>query len=177
MSLVEVGLAHDDRGFGTFVSCNGIVEIELAGCILLIKRTDTFEVVLCFAFLRPILIQLSRGFVDFCLILPLVDDKQCLVFLDVGSFFKKHLFEKSFYTGVYFDKLLRTYTAYIFSVYTDVVLFGFHGCHDGKFFRRLFFAGKNVVCADSNGDKQECAPYFFLGEKMCVDMQGGSFHR
>ena len=86
--LVEVSLAHAYRSLGCLVGSDSVVEVELAGCILLVKRTDAFQIALRLLRLRFILLQLGTRLVNLSLILVLVDDKQYLVFLDISTFSK-----------------------------------------------------------------------------------------
>ena len=42
--LVQIGLAHSHAGHSRFVCCHGIVQIQLAGCILFVQGLDAVQV-------------------------------------------------------------------------------------------------------------------------------------
>ena len=86
--LVQIGLAHSDTGHSRFVCCYGIVQIQLAGCILFVQGLDAVQVAFGLSGLCLVFLQLRTRFVGFGTVLPLVDDKKNLVAADVRAFFK-----------------------------------------------------------------------------------------
>jgi hypothetical protein len=119
--LREIGFADFDVRRSAFVSGDRIVEIELAGGILLVKRPDAVQVALGFQCLRTGFVQLSPRPVRPGAIKFRIDDKEGLSFVDMRSFGEKHLLEIAFHTGVDFDELLCPDPSHIFPVYVHVV--------------------------------------------------------
>ena len=80
--LFQVGLTHAYTGDGCLIRCYRIVQVQLAGCVLFVKRADTLQVTFGFLCLCFIFLQLGAYFVCFGAILVLVDDEQYLIPLD-----------------------------------------------------------------------------------------------
>ena len=131
--MVEVGFAHAHRGYSCFVRSNGVVEIELAGSILLVKRTDTLQIALRLQRLRFILLQLRTHLVCLSLVLVLIDNKQHLVLIHISTFCKQHLLKIALNASAHFYELLSAYTTYIFAVNLYVFLCCRSNNHCGKF--------------------------------------------
>ncbi len=63
LGLRKVGLAHHHVGHGALVGGDGVVQVELAGGILLIQRTNAVQVALGLQILGPGLVELRLGLV------------------------------------------------------------------------------------------------------------------
>ncbi|EJX06858.1 hypothetical protein EVA_05033 [gut metagenome] len=160
--LVQVGAAHAHRCFGGLVGSNGIVQVQLAGRILFIQRSDTFQVALGLQRLCLVLLQLGASLVCLGAVLVLVDDEQHLVLVHVGTFGKLHLFQIAFHTGTHFDELLGAHTAYVFAVDFDVILSGGSNDNSGKFGLGRGTTGGNQIDADYQADTYYCNGCSFL---------------
>ena len=129
LRLEEVGLTHCHRRHGTLIGSHGIVQVQLAGGVLCIQRTDTLQVPLCLPFLRLVFLKLRTCLVRLGTVLLLVDDKQDLILCYIGSFLKEHLFQKAFHTGTYLHELLRPDAPHVFPVDVHILLRYRYGCH------------------------------------------------
>ena len=136
--LREVRFAHRHGGRGAFIGGDGIVQVELAGGILLVERADALQVAFGLLGQGPVLVQLSPGLVDAGLVDLGVDDEKGLSAADVGTLFEEHPFEEALHPGTDLDELLGTDAADVFAVDFDVVRPDGFDLHDGiDGFRRL----------------------------------------
>ena len=153
--LIQISFAHAYAGYCSFISSNGVVQVQLAGCILFIQRTDTVQVTLSLAGCCFVLLQLGTCLVCFGTVFILINDKECLVSFYISSFLEKHLFEETLYAGANFYKLLSTDSAHVFSINFYILLLSRCHANDGKFRFRFFFAGQNQVQSNDN-DYADC---------------------
>jgi hypothetical protein len=132
LGLREVGLANDDVGRGALVSGDGIVEVELAGGVLLVERTDAVQVALGLQSLRPGLVELGPSAVGAGAVELRVDDEEGLPLIDIGTLGEEHPFEVTLDAGADFDELLGANTPHILAVDIDVLRDDGLDGHDGQ---------------------------------------------
>lgn len=92
-----------------------------ARSVLLVKRTDAFQVAFGLEGHGLVLVQLGPGLIGACLIELGVDDKQGLPFADIGTLFEHHLFEEALDPGSDLDELLGADASDVFAVEFDIV--------------------------------------------------------
>ena len=93
----------------------------MARGILLVKRTDAFQVAFGLEGHGLVLVQLGPGLIGACLIELGVDDEQGLPFADIGTLFEHHLFEEALDPGSDLDELLGADASDVFAVEFDIV--------------------------------------------------------
>ena len=161
-SLVQVGLTHTYTGYCRFVGRNGVVQVQLAGCVLFIQRADTFQVAFCLACLSLVFLQLCPYTVGLCLVLVLIDDEQHLVTFYVGTFFEKHFFQIPFHTGSDFDELLGTDTSDVLTINLYILFLDRHDTYYRCFRNCFFFSREIEVQANDDGYPDDCINSLFL---------------
>ena len=121
LGLREVGLADHHVGRGALVGGHRIVQVELAGGILLVEGADAVQVALGLGLQRAGLVELGGRLVGAGAVEAGVDDEERLPFLDVGTLGEEHLFEVALDAGADFDELLGADAAHVFAVDVDIL--------------------------------------------------------
>ena len=119
--LLQIGLAHRHARTSHIQRGYGIVQIELARGILLIKRTQALYVAFGLGRLRFVLLELRLRLFDARLILIVIDIKEGFVHADPFALFERHFFEKPFDPGIDLDTAGRLDQADIIPVNFDIV--------------------------------------------------------
>ena len=99
----------------------GVVQVELAGGILLVERADALQVAFGLLGQGLVLVQLGSGLVDAGLVDLGVDDEERLSAADIGTLLEEHLFRGSPPPGADLDELLGADASDVFAVNFNVV--------------------------------------------------------
>ena len=158
-ALGQIRLAHLHLGLRGLIVGYRVVQIQLAGGLLLVERLDTPQGTLRLLGEGLVLLELGLVLVDRRLILPRVYYEQSLVPLHIRALLEKHALEIALDARTHLDELLRPYRSGIFPVDFDVLRLHGLRLHDRNILRFWLPAGQHHHDHHRSHDKQSRGQY------------------